>query len=258
LVAGVAPGLRIAVVFAPNTNTGFIDGVKQCLDLDPDAISISWGGPVDQWDGSDIAALDALFEAAEQKGINVFCAAGDSGAKDGERGFHPDYPACSPFVISCGGTNLQLNSDGTRQSETAWSTTLLNSDGTGGGIATNYPTPNWQSNIMPSEPSGRRSPDVAGNADPATGYLVDIDGQDQQIGGTSAVAPLYAALQILLNAEAGQHIGNLHTKFYANPSIFYDVIEGNNGYPAGPGFDLCTGLGVIDARAAAGVLISKA
>jgi kumamolisin len=251
VIAGAAPGVHIYVVFAPNTNQGFIDGIAKCLSLNPDAISISWGSPEDQWDAPSTESLDALFKQAEEQGINIFVAAGDNGSGDGEGGKHVDYPGSSPYVISCGGTSLQLNPNGTRLSETVWSTSLFSSEGTGGGISSTYPTPaDWQTNILPSQPAGRRVPDISGNADPNTGYLVMIDGQIQQVGGTSAVAPLYAALQCLLNASKDQHIGNMHTKLYSNPGCFFDVVSGTNGaYNAELGFDLCTGLGVIDGTA---------
>ncbi len=252
VIAGCAPGVHIAVIFAPNTSQGFIDGITKCLSLDPDAISISWGSPEDQWAASYREALDALFLQAEQKGINIFAASGDNGSSDGENWpfeKHVDYPASSPYVIACGGTSLQLNPDGSRLSETAWASNATSSEGGGGGISTFYPVEPWQSNAMHSLGKGRGVPDVSGNADPNTGYLVDIDGQTEQIGGTSAVAPLYAALQCLINASKDKHIGNMHTKLYANEDCCFDVTNGTNGgYNCGPGDDLVTGLGVINAH----------
>jgi kumamolisin len=242
VIAAVAQGCHIAVVFAPNSDKGFIDGVKACLDLDPDAISISWGSPEDGWAPESRAALDALFQAAEEKGINVFAAAGDNGSGDGEMfGAHTDYPASSPFVIACGGTHLELAADGTRQLETAWSNG-------GGGISAAYnSTPNWQQGTASALQSGRRVPDVSGNADPNTGYEVDIDGQLAQIGGTSAVAPLMAAYQVLLNALKNQHVGNMHTKMYGATQSFFDVTLGGNGaFVCTPGFDCVTGIGVVN------------
>jgi kumamolisin len=244
---GVAD-FKIIVVFSPNTDQGFIDGEAKCLSLDSDATSISWGSPEDTWDDGSRQQLDESFEQAEQKGSNVFAAAGDNGSSDGESGEHCDYPASSPYTIACGGTSLQLASDGTRQSETAWSTGFLGTgNGTGGGRSTVYPAQSWQVENGVKQAPGRCVPDVAANADPNTGYLVDIDGSVVQIGGTSACAPLYAALQVIMNAVKGEHIGNMHTKLYQHPECFFDVVEGSNGaYKAGPGYDLCTGLGVLE------------
>src|ERR1039458_7847193 len=101
--------------------------------------------------------------------------------------------------------------------------------------------------------SGRGVPDVAGNADPATGYQVLVDGQRMVIGGTSAVAPLWAALVGRLAQAKGGSFGMLQPLLYAGVTAgtaapgFRDVTSGNNGaYAAGPGWDACTGLGVPD------------
>jgi kumamolisin len=253
VIAAVAQGCKIAVVFAPNSDKGFIDGMAACLALDPDAISISWGSPESGWEAASMAALDALFLQAAEKGIAVYCASGDSGSKDGTGSNVTDYPACSPYAIACGGTRLELNADGTRLTESAWSTKgglFGSSEGSGGGISKVYSsTPHWQANILNADAAGRRSPDVSGNADPATGYIVDINGETQQVGGTSAVAPLYAALQCIMNAVKDEHVGNMHSKMYGLEECFFDVTVGtNDGYNCGPGYDLVTGLGVIDAQ----------
>lgn len=180
-----------------------------------------------------------MIKQLAEKGIPFFAASGDNGSSDGEWGKHLDYPAESPYAIACGGTNLQLNADGSRLSETAWSNG-------GGGVSIAYARPDWQKSVG-SQTGGRLVPDVAGNADPNTGYIVEVDGVTQQIGGTSAVAPLMAAFQAILHAQAGKHIGNMHTKIYSAPQCFYDVTEGSNGaYKAAKGFDNCTGMGVVN------------
>jgi kumamolisin len=90
-------------------------------------------------------------------------------------------------------------------------------------------------------------PDVAGDADPASGYNIRVDGQNQVIGGTSAVAPLWAGLIALFNQRLGHPVGYLHPLIYgslAGKGLFNDVVSGNNGsYAAGPGWDACTGWG---------------
>jgi kumamolisin len=99
-------------------------------------------------------------------------------------------------------------------------------------------------------------PDVAGNADPATGYRVLVDGQSMVVGGTSAVAPLWAALICRLAQATGQSFGLMQPLLYAGvsagttPAGFRDITQGNNGaYTAGQGWDACTGLGVPDGTA---------
>jgi kumamolisin len=87
---------------------------------------------------------------------------------------------------------------------------------------------------------------VSGDADPATGYTVRVDGQTMVIGGTSAVAPLWAGLIALNNAQNKTTAGFLQPAIYAAKakSCFHDIVSGNNGgFSAGPGWDACTGLG---------------
>ena len=95
--------------------------------------------------------------------------------------------------------------------------------------------------------AGRGVPDVAGNADPTTGYVTLVDGQSGVIGGTSAVAPLWAGLIALINESLGKPVGFINPLLYqqaSEASDFHDIISGNNGaYSAGPGWDACTGLG---------------
>lgn len=243
VIAGIAPGCKIIVVFAPNTNAGFIDGLNKCLELDPDAVSISWGAGIDQWDASSIAGMDAAMKALAEKGIPCFVASGDNGSNDGNSQPTVDYPAASPWAIATGGTTLILNSDGSVASETAWS---LASDGSGsgGGVATSYPTPDWQSGLLPNLPTGRRSPDVSSVANPDTGWSCVMGGMTQVVGGTSSAAPLWAAIHLILNEVKGHHVGNLHTKFYSNPGCFNLITVGTNGaYSCTDGYSCVTGLG---------------
>jgi kumamolisin len=99
-------------------------------------------------------------------------------------------------------------------------------------------------------------PDVAGNADPATGYQIYSGGKAQVVGGTSAVAPLWAALISRLAEASGQRFGLIQTLLYAGVTPgtavpgFRDITSGTNGaYAAGPGWDACSGLGSPDGTA---------
>ena len=149
---------------------------------------------------------------------------------------HVDYPGSSPYVTCCGGTKLVLNPDGTRSSEIVWGGPQAQG-ATGGGI----------SNLFP----GRSVPDLAGNADPATGYTVKVDFLNMAIGGTSAVSPLYASLHAILQSYfPDKKLGNLNGVFKTlrAPSQVFDVTEGTNGaFSAKPGVDQCTGIGCIKA-----------
>ena len=112
---------------------------------------------------------------------------------------------------------------------------------------------------MPNSPNGqpgRGVPDVAGNADPMTGYRVLVDGQAQVIGGTSAVAPLWAALIARLNQKLGRPLGDVHAALYQlGGKGFRDITSGNIGsYQAASGWDPCTGLGSPQGEALATAL----
>jgi kumamolisin len=90
---------------------------------------------------------------------------------------------------------------------------------------------------------------VSGDADPETGYNVRVDGNDAVIGGTSAVAPLWAGLIALINAASPSPLGFLNAKLYGTPAVCRDITSGNNGaFAAAPGWDACTGLGSPDGK----------
>ncbi|MBR7827088.1 S8/S53 family peptidase [Actinospica sp. MGRD01-02] len=260
-VAGaLAPGSPITVYFSPNTDQGFADAVTDAAHATPTptAISISWGGPENSWSAQSLQALDAACADAVALGITVLAAAGDNGSTDGgtDGKQHCDFPASSPHVLACGGTTLALDGKGAIASETVWND--QNGAATGGGVSAVYPVPSWQSgagvpNNVDTGAAGRGVPDVAGNADPASGYQVLIDGTSTVIGGTSAVAPLWAALVARLAQQSGKKLGLLQTVLYAGvkPGVaqpgFQDVTSGSNGaYSAGAGWDACTGLGTPD------------
>jgi kumamolisin len=252
MVGALAPRASIAVYFAPNTDAGFLDAITTAIHdtaNHPDIISISWGGAESTWTAQAMTAMDEAFQAAATLGITVCVASGDSGSSDGvESGDHVDFPASSPHVLACGGTTLR-GKQTTIQSEVVWN------DGTtggasGGGVSSFFATPGWQAGLSAdhqgaSSPLAMRGvPDVSGDADPDTGYDVRIDGEDTVIGGTSAVAPLWAALIARINQTSGKNAGFVNPQLYANPQALRDITQGNNGdFDATIGWDACTGLG---------------
>ncbi|TAM66080.1 MAG: peptidase S53 [Microbacteriaceae bacterium] len=258
VVGALAPAAKIVVYFAPNTDAGFLDAVATATHATPTptAISISWGQSEDTWTAQARTALDQAFVDAVALGATVTVAAGDDGSTDRVPGggAHVDFPASSPHALACGGT--QLHADPTTDvvaSETVWN------DGagrgaTGGGVSDAFPRPSWQADAgvpVGAVGGGRGVPDVAANADPQTGYRVRVDGSDLVIGGTSAVAPLWAALIARIAQATGGPLGLAQPALYgtvpagSTPPGFRDVTQGNNGaYSAGPGWDACTGLGV--------------
>jgi kumamolisin len=271
-VAGtIAPDARIAVYFAGNTTKSFQDAVNAAIHdttNKPSIISISWGGPEDTSETSYYTTFDQDFQSAATLGITVCAAAGDSGSSDGVNDGNPhvDYPASSPYVLGCGGTTLQANvQTDTISSEVVWNEPD-NGGATGGGVSDIFALPSYQANAkVPLSPNtgkaGRGVPDVAGDADPATGYNILLGGQSEPIGGTSAVAPLMAGLLARINEQLGKSAGFIHPRLYANPSVCRDITQGNNDtvsgtsqYVAGPGWDACTGNGVPDGTKLLGIL----
>ena len=259
VAASVAPGAAIVVYFAPNTDQGFIDAVTTAIHdttNKPSVISISWGGPESSWTAQASSALNAACEAAAALGVTITVACGDNGSTDGvtDGKSHVDFPASSPYVLACGGTKLNGTTTGTPAitSEVVWNELSSNEGATGGGVSNLFPLPSWQKNLHVPAPSetagGRGTPDVAGDADPSTGYTIRVDGETTVIGGTSAVAPLWAGLVAVANAANGSTAGFLNPTFYAAASSkanpFRDITQGNNGaFSAKAGWDPCCGLG---------------
>ncbi len=261
-VAGaIAPAAAQMVYFAPNTDQGFIDAISQAVHATPTpvVISISWGGPENSWSSQSRAAMDAAIADAAVLGTTVCVAAGDNGSSDNPKsrsGVQCDFPASSPHALACGGTKLVGDvSTFTITSEVVWNELASNEGASGGGVSDVFPLPSWQRTAGVAEATGvanpgRGEPDVAGNADPVTGYLVVVDGRRQPVGGTSAVAPLWAGLLARLAQATGKRFGLLQPLIYAGvtPGVaapgFNDIVDGNNGaYKAAPGWDACTGLG---------------
>ncbi len=256
VVGSVAPGAKIVVYFSTNSSDqGFLDAVSTAVHdttNNPSVVSISWGGPEDSWTQQATTQMEQILTEAAALGVTVTVASGDSGSTDGETDGkqHVDFPASAPHALGCGGTSLQI-SNGEIVSETVWND-LPSGGAGGGGISTVFPVPSYQNALtnMPTNvdtrKAGRGVPDVAGDADPETGYTILVDGQQQTIGGTSAVAPLWAGLIALINQSVGKPAGFLQPLLYgsAAESGFHDITQGNNGsYEAAVGWDPCTGLG---------------
>ena len=265
VASAVANGAKIVVYFAPNTDQGFHDAIAAAVHdkvHQPSVISISWGGPENTWTQQALDAMNSAFEDAAALGVTITVAAGDDGATDGSQdgSLQVDFPSSSPYVLSCGGTKVAAES-GTISSEQVWNE-LANQEGaTGGGVSRIFALPQDQSGSgVPAHPDtnfvGRGVPDVSGDADPVTGYSVRVDGQDTVIGGTSAVAPLWAGLIALLNQQAGHPLGFVNPLLYQiGESAFRNIVTGDNGhYHAGATWDACTGLGSPDGKALSAAL----
>ncbi len=179
-----------------------------------------------------------------------------------------DFPASSPFALACGGTKLAA-ANGTYGSEIVWNEIAIQEGSTGGGVSDLFAKPAYQAtaNVPPSANPGnfigRGVPDVSGDADPVTGYDVYVDGQASVIGGTSAVAPLWAGLTACINQILGKKVGALTPLVYSQVApvngTFHDITSGNNGtFSAQTGWDACTGFGSPVGSAIASALAGKA
>jgi hypothetical protein len=243
----VAPQVRQRAYVAANSTDGFFQGILKVADDTATvpglaALSISWGSCEADW-GSDMAVVDAAIKQAVAAGVTVFAASGDSGNADcttpgGAPLIGVDFPASDPLVVAVGGTTVQGPS-----SESAWS-------GSGGGTSSYWAHPEWQSGT-----ARRRVPDISADANPSTGLVITSSnghctsqlGSGQcQVGGTSLASPIAAGTFVATLASAGLDggVGDIHPALYSAPvSSFRDITSGSNGFAAGPGYDMVTGLG---------------
>jgi kumamolisin len=244
MATGKAATIRVywAQDIAPAVTKAMQDGCDVC--------TISWGADEASWGNAACYEMQAAATAAVTKGMVIFAAAGDNDSSDGgDDSANVDCPGSCPSIVCCGGTTK------TATSEVVWNNdpNETNGEGTGGGYSAVFGMPGWQSAFgappaPASEPDeknpgkGRMVPDVSANADPETGYQIVVYGEQQIVGGTSAVAPLYAGLF----ASFGKKLGFVGERVWikANQSAFNDVIIGNNGdYSAAPGPDPASGVG---------------
>jgi kumamolisin len=279
VASAVAPGAKIVVYFSTNdrASDGFLDAITKAVHDDqnnPSVISISWGGPEDANATGFQKQFDQALQAAAMLGITVCIASGDDGAADtGPKAWdgkaHVDFPASSPYALACGGTRLLVNGNAITH-ESIWNQhraeLAVGPNGTfgsgGGGVSGAFPLPAYQksagvpASLNPAGYKGRGVPDVTGDGDPDSGYNILVDGEQMSIGGTSAVAPLWAGLITRINQKLGGRVGFINPQIYslaANSGAFRDITNGNNrctyknfhnvGYDSGPGWDACSGLG---------------
>ena len=264
-----APGAGIVMAFSPDPGPGLLYAVDWLVATHAvDVISMSWGEPLTgvfnafsqpclsacnaSTDGT-YTILDPVFEAAAAEGISLFAATGECGAGAGTSGFAVNYPAADPFVTAVGGTVLRTASDGTYLGESAWNGTVsgavspgcTNQGGSGGGYS-GLPRPWWQLGL-PNASGGRAIPDVA--IDAATPATIAYEGSFGGALGTSLGTPIWAGVAAIADDKAGHTLGLLNPGLYdlyrgSSYSLdFHDILLGNNGYPAGPGWDPVTGVG---------------
>jgi kumamolisin len=205
-------------------------------------LSCSWGADETSWGKEAAEELQAACVAANALGMTIFAAAGDNDSDDGGGKTGVDCPGSCPNVVCCGGTSKPHAGE-----EVVWNDTPGDADGegTGGGYSKFFPVQAWQTGA-PKAPAGlgRMVPDVAANADPDTGYEIFVHGAPLVVGGTSAVAPLYAGLFAAMSAPDDK-LGDIGRVLWASQKDFVDITQGENGvYHAAVGPDPCSGLGV--------------
>lgn len=292
IAAANAPGLDGIYAYNAANGTGFGSVIDRILadraTTHANEISISWGACEDAMDPAEVTAADAEFRLAAAAGLSVFAASGDDGSSDcepfnGTAGPAVDFPASDPWVTGVGGTTLTTSATGANR-ETSWGQpATFSGGGGGGGVSSVFSMPAWQTGAGVNEPGYssstacgqtvllcRQVPDVALDANPDSGYVLRVTtpagNMWAQLGGTSAGAPLMAAITADVNtssvAAGGQPLGFANPFLYAHPGVFRDITIGTNSvqgagfpYPAGPGYDMATGLGSPDASALAAALI---
>jgi len=252
IAATLAPGARIVVYFAPNTTQGWHDALATALtdtQNRPSVLSVSWGAVENShfFSAAVMQDISALLAQAAQMGVTVVFSSGDFGsaAERGDGLAHVLYPASDPNALACGGTVLSVDASGAIEREVVWHD---GDNASGGGISDVFEVPPYQAGASippscnPDARVGRGVPDVAGHADC---YPIVLRGAATTARGTSAVAPLWAALVARINQALGRRAGLLNSVLYAlDPAAFNALASGGNGgYSAGDGWDACTGLG---------------
>jgi kumamolisin len=266
VVGALAPAAKLVVYFAPFTERGWVDVLTAAINdkvNKPSVISISWGfaegEPVQgfEWTQQTVDAVNETLQSAAAMGVSVCVASGDDGSNEqiNDGHAHTDFPAASPYVLGCGGTRL-AGTGSKIASEVVWNDGP--GSGGGGGISDMNALPTWQKGIVPPSVNpggriGRGVPDVSGNADPDTGYITCCAGKFGIVGGTSAVAPLWASLIARINQKLGKPVGYFNPLLYSKlggSAALRDIVKGSNdttgkvgGYNAGKGWDAASGWG---------------
>lgn len=273
IVAGLCPRANISVYFSTFDQRGWVDLLNRVIKANPVVLSCSWGLAEDDpgWSANAISAIDDRLNAARLLGITVCVSSGDDGSGDqiDDGQAHVDFPSSSPNALAVGGT--MLTRSGANVNEVAWWEAPGQRAGgggaTGGGVSTLFDRPSWQEvkvkSLNQGSIDGRVTPDIAALSGPPLYDLVFL-GKDAPNGGTSASAPLWAALIARINAKlpAAKQQRFLTPLLYQTTSngqalgasSSRDITIGNNasnpqpgkGYKAGPGFDAVTGWGVPD------------
>ena len=244
VVGSVAPEANITVYFAPNSTAGWTKALSTAIHdrkRKHTVISISWAGDESLFRQKFVDDVNGQLQAAAALGVTVCCSSGNDGALglDGET-LEVRFPASSPYALGCGGTDCDDLESPAVDTDRAWN--RGGGTSTGGGHSRRFEIPAWQSEAIGPVGKGRGVPDVSGHAG---AYPVPMHGSLKPLGGTSAVAPLWAGLVARLNAKLPKPVGFLAPFLYLHRTeAVTDIARGGNEtFEASPGWDPCTGLG---------------
>jgi kumamolisin len=259
--SGMASGARVRIYATKDLAFAHLDQAYQAIINELPSqpalhqISLSYGLGETYMPQGQMQTDQQYFATLAAAGVSIFVSSGDGGSSPGQNGFEDnsgpvqvESPASDPYVTAVGGTSLYLNpSTGAVSSESAWFYG-------GGGSSQFFARPRWQNGAGVPSGAYRLVPDVALVADPNTGGYLIFNGQLYTVAGTSWGAPTWAGMCATINqARANVGLGPgglLGPKIYPlnGTNSFRDITTGSNGlngvYNAGPGYDLCTGLGV--------------
>jgi hypothetical protein len=260
----MAPGANIVLVEANSASLGDLFTAVQTAAKSASVVSMSWGGS----EFRNESTYDKIL--SQYPNVTFVAASGDSGAGT-------IYPAVSPYVVAVGGTTMPSLGDTANtpdpSSQTAWGNGRYSAfyGGSGGGLSKYEAQPSYQAGVVTQSTTKRGSPDVSYDADPNTGFAVydsvpyypyypySSSGAESgwfQLGGTSAGAPQWSAFFSIVDqartANKATTLGStqaLSILYGSGKSDLQDITSGSNGRNsfAGPGYDLATGLGTLNA-----------
>jgi len=275
----MAPGAQLRFYVAQNVFDCFTAIMNQLPSFPTmRVLSISFGDTEGDQGTGTLEAFSQVFAQFAASGVSVLAASGDSGSNPtngaSSGGFSSsaplqvDYPASDPSVTGVGGTTLTFTGNWKVLSEVVWDDLSVSASASGGGVSSFFLKPSWQvGGAVLAGQTMRCVPDVAaisvadlqnvnvGSAfqpDNATdiGVLIYSGGKPEARAGTSLSCPIWAAVAALINqartANGTAAIGLLNPKIYplVGANALNDITSGTNGaYSAGPGYDLCSGVG---------------
>ena len=254
--SSMAPGAKVRVYATTDLESNDLDTAYQQIFADAVAhpeygihqMSMSYGLGEQYESASQVSADDQYFANLASAGITIFASSGDGANDPGSNGsagggpVQADYPSSDPNITGVGGTSITLTSGSNINTETAWADS-------GGGVSIFFHRSTWQTGTGVPAGATRCAPDVAAPGDPNEGAYVIISGSQQVWGGTSWSSPTWAGLCALINQARANvklaSVGMLGPKIYPliGTSNFQDITSGGNGYNAGSGYDLVTGIG---------------